>query len=113
MAIMTKERIYKQTAINVLANSIPSLTSPDGSNLIDHDIYIAQETIVDCINMIKEIKPILEARPYSPEYCFNAMIVMWMEDILTDEQYFTIMKKLNESAEWDDKSKEYKFKKKN
>lgn len=47
--IMTKDKIYKQTAINVLANSIPSLTTPDGSNLIDHDIFIAQETIVDCI----------------------------------------------------------------
>lgn len=111
--IMTKDKIYKQTAINILSNSIPSLTTPDGSNLIDHDIFIAQETIVDCIEMIKQIEPVLEIRPYSPEYCFNAMIVMWMEDILTDEQYFTIIEKLKTSVEWDDKNKEYKFKKKN
>lgn len=110
--IMTKDKIYKQTAINVLANSIPSLTTPDGSNLIDHDIFIAQETIVDCIEMIKQIEPVLEIRPYSYEYCVNAMIVMWMEDILTDDQYFGIMKKLNTNVEWDDKNKEYKFKKK-
>ena len=110
---MIKEKIYKQTAINVLANSIPSLTTPDGSNLIDHDIFIAQETIVDCIEIIKQIEPVLEIRPYSYEYCVNAMIVMWMEDILTDDQYFGIMEKLNTNVEWDDKNKEYKFKKKN
>lgn len=111
--IMTKDKIYKQTAINILSNSIPSLTTPDGSNLIDHDIFIAQETIVDCIEMIKQIEPVLEIKPYSYEYCVNAMIVMWMEDILTDDQYFGIMEKLNTNVEWDDKNKEYKFKKKN
>lgn len=110
--IMTKDKIYKQTAINILSNSIPSLTSPDGSNSIDHDIFIAQETIVDCINMIKEIKPISETRPYSYEYCVNAMLVMWMEDVLTDGQYFTIMEKLNKSVEWDEEKKEYRFKEK-
>lgn len=62
--------------------------------------------------MIKQIEPVLEIRPYSYEYCVNAMIVMWMEDILTDDQYFGIMKKLNTNIEWDDKNKEYKFKKK-
>ncbi len=107
---MTKDKIYKQTAINILSNSMPSLTTPDGSNSIDHDILIVQETIVDCINMIKGIEPISEARPYSYEYCVNAMLVMWMEDILTDKQYYTIMDKLNKSVEWDEKNKEYKFK---
>lgn len=111
--IMTKDKIYKQTAINILSNSIPSLTSPDGSNSIDHDIFIAQETIVDCINMIKEIEPVPETRPYSYEYCVNAMLVMWMEDILTDSQYFGIMEKLNKSVEWNEEKKEYRFKEKN
>lgn len=110
--IMTKDKIYKQTAINILSNSIPSLTSPDGSNSIDHDILIVQETIADCINMIKEIKPVSEARPYSYGYCANAMLVMWMEDILTDKQYSTIMDKLNRSVEWDEEKKEYRFKEK-
>lgn len=108
--IMTKDKIYKQTAINILSNSIPSLTSPDGSNSIDHDIFIAQETIVDCINMIKEIEPVPEVKPYSYEYCVNAMLVMWMENILTDKEYYTIMEKLNKSVEWDEEKKEYKFK---
>lgn len=107
---MTKDKIYKQTAINILSNSIPSLTSPDGSNSIDHDIFIAQETIVDCINMIKEIEPVPEVKPYSYEYCVNAMLVMWMENILTDKEYYTIMEKLNKSVEWDEEKKEYKFK---
>lgn len=111
--IMTKDKIYKQTAINILNNSIPSLTSPDGSNSIDHDIFIAQETIVDCINMIKEIKPISETRPYSYEYCVNAMLVMWMEDVLTDKQYYAIMEKLNKSVVWNEEKKEYRFKEKN
>jgi len=110
---MTKDKIYKQTVINILSNSMPSLTTPDGSNSIDHDIFIAQETIVDCINMIKEIEPVSEARPYSYEYCVNTMLVMWMEDILTDKQYYTIMDKLNKSVEWDEEKKEYKFKEKN
>ena len=109
---MTKDKIYKQTTINVLSNAMPSLTSPDGSNSIDHDILIVQETIVDCINMIKEIKPIPEVKPYSYEYCVNAMLVMWMEDILTDGQYSTIMEKLNKSVEWDEEKKEYRFKEK-
>lgn len=110
--IMTKDKIYKQTAINILSNSIPSLTSPDGSNSIDHDISIVQETIVDCINMIKEIEPISETRPYSYGYCVNAMLVMWMEDILTDKQYYAIMEKLNKSVVWNEEKKEYEFKEK-
>lgn len=107
---MTKDKIYKQTVIDILSDSMPSLTTPDGSNSIDHDILIAQETIVDCINMIKEIEPIPEAKLYSYGYCVNAMLVMWMENILTDKQYYAIMDKLNKSVEWDEEKKEYRFK---
>lgn len=45
--------VYKQTAIDALAKAMPSLTTPDGSGELDHDIHIADEAFVDSMQIIQ------------------------------------------------------------
>lgn len=48
------------------------------------------------------ISPLLEnvpCKPISYEDCANAMLMMWMENVLTDGEYSKIMDKLNAKRE--------------
>ena len=47
--------IDRQVAIDALAKEMPSLTTPDGSGKFDHDIQIADEAFVDCMQIINEL----------------------------------------------------------
>ena len=47
--------IDRQAALDALANNMPLLTTPDGCGLLDHDIYVADEAYVDCMQIIKEL----------------------------------------------------------
>lgn len=47
--------ISRQAAIDALAKAMPSLTTPDGCGQFDHDIYIAQETFVDSMQIIADL----------------------------------------------------------
>lgn len=47
--------ISRQSAIDALAKNMPSLTTPDGSGELDHDIHVADETYADCIQIINEL----------------------------------------------------------
>ena len=47
--------ISRRMAIDALAEYMPTLTTADGSALVDHDIFVAQETYVDCIQIIHEL----------------------------------------------------------
>ena len=38
-----------------------------------------------------------EVKPIDYEVCANAMLKMWMENILTDSEYYHIMDKLNKA----------------
>lgn len=49
----------------------------------------------------KAIKALSEVRPIGYQYCFNAMFKMWWDNVITDEEYFRIMDKLN--AYWEKK----------
>ena len=49
------ELISKAAAIDALSKAMPSLTTPDGCGELDHDIYIAQETMVDDMRIINDL----------------------------------------------------------
>ena len=49
--------ISRQAAIDAVAKEMPSLTTPDGSGEFDHDIQIADEAFVDCMQIINELPP--------------------------------------------------------
>ena len=49
------DTIYRQAAIDALANNMPSLTTPDGCGQFDHDIQVVNETYVDCMQIIHEL----------------------------------------------------------
>ena len=54
--------VYKQTAIDAIAKVMPSLTTPDGSGELDHDIHIADEAFVDSIQIIHDL-PSADVQP--------------------------------------------------
>ena len=60
----TNDLIYRQAALDALAAYMPSLTTADGSIPVDHDIFVAQEACVDCIQIIHELP---SAQPDVPE----------------------------------------------
>lgn len=53
--------------------------------------------MIKCYNSVKENRCGMdeEVKTISYEDCANAMLYMWMEDILTDGEYNRIMDKLN------------------
>lgn len=62
------DTISRQAAIDALSKAMPSLTTPDGCSELDHDIYIAQETIVDDMRIINDLpsaRPSLDTALYS------------------------------------------------
>ena len=54
------------------------------------------EKVVNCISILEEL-PSTESEPRSISYldCSNAMLKMWMDNVLTDGEYNRIMDKLN------------------
>ena len=52
---MLDDTISRQMAIDAHAKAMPSLTTPDGCGQFDHDIYIAQETFVDSMQIIADL----------------------------------------------------------
>ena len=53
------------------------------------------KTIEHEINALPSVQPKPEVRPISYADCANAMLKMWMVDVLTDSEYYRIMDKLN------------------
>lgn len=52
---MNDDIISRKATINALAKAMPSLTTPDGCGQFDHDIYLAQETFVDSMQIIADL----------------------------------------------------------
>ena len=92
----TNDTISRQAAIDALAESMPRMSTPDGSGDFDRDINIVCETIVDDIETIKKL-PYAQPKIKPIEYrdCANAMLKMWIDNVLTDGEYYRIMDKLN------------------
>ena len=49
------DTIYRQMAIDALAEDMPQTYTPDGSHPADEGIFIAQEIYADCIQTLKEL----------------------------------------------------------
>ena len=47
--------VSRQAAIDALSKAMPSLTTPDGSGQFDREIYVAQETFVDAMQIIHDM----------------------------------------------------------
>lgn len=89
--------IDRQAAIDALAEDMPSTYTPDGSHPADEGIFMAQEIYADCIQTLKELPSAQpEVKQISYTDCANAMLMMWMDKVLTDGEYNRIMDKLNE-----------------
>jgi len=52
---MSKDTIYRQDAIDALAEDMPQPYTPDGSHPADEGIFMAQEIYADCIQTLKEL----------------------------------------------------------
>jgi hypothetical protein len=53
---------------------------------------------VEDINALPSIQPKSEIKPIGYRECSDAMLKMWMDNVLTDGEYYRIMDKLN--AKW-------------
>lgn len=56
--------------------------------------YVALDMAIKAL----EQKPESEIKPIGYRECSNAMLKMWMDNVLTDGEYYRIMNKLN--AKW-------------
>lgn len=89
--------ISREQAIDALAEDMPSAYTPDGSHPADEGIFMVQEIYADCIQTLKELPSAQpEVKQISYTDCANAMLMMWMDKVLTDGEYNRIMDKLNE-----------------
>lgn len=59
-----------------------------------YDGYIAPHVIRRILSELPSAQP--EIKPISYVDCANAMLKMWMDNVLTDGEYNRIMNKLNE-----------------
>lgn len=64
-------------------------------NCFDENERDAYRTLSEAIKVLSEVRPI------GYQYCLNAMLHMWWNNVVTDEEYFRIMDKLN--AYWEKK----------
>ena len=67
------------------------------------DCYCDKYAIVGMLNTIPSIQPEPHEIGYSE--CANAMLKMWIDNVLTDGEYNRIMDKLN--VYWIERSKKY------
>lgn len=63
-----KDLIERQSAIDALAKAMPRLTTPDGCGQFDHEIQIADEAFVDCMQIINKV-PSAPQDPCYDEWC--------------------------------------------
>ena len=51
------------------------------------------DAVIQCYNILPLAEP--ERKPISYQDCSNAMLMMWMDNVITDGEYNRIMDKLN------------------
>ena len=72
---MAKRLIYLDDAIEALAKAMPPLTTPDGCGEFDHDIQIADEAFVDCMQIINEL-PYAQPERKTGKWISNSPVTM-------------------------------------
>ena len=83
------------------SGSIPKpLTTPSMPKIAkmpkaDGDL-ISRQTVIDLLMSLPSVEPERERINY--QYCSNAMLFMWLDEVVTDSEYNRIMDKLN--AHW-------------
>lgn len=54
---MVNEYIRREDAVDALAKTMPTPTTPDGVGDFDHEIHIADEALADAIRIIESLEP--------------------------------------------------------
>ena len=83
--------IYKQAAIEALVKAIREDPYYDSNEAIN-GLGICDVRVI--LNDLPSAQP--EIKPISYQDCANAMMMMWIDDVLTDGEYRRIMDKLND-----------------
>lgn len=71
--------ISRQAAVDTLAKTMPTPTTPDGVEDFDHEIHIADEAFADAIRIIESIEPadVVSVSAYKQ--------VMWERDVAVEQ----------------------------
>lgn len=102
-AQMDGDTISRQAAIDALAENKEMINAVLDSLTLDYNTRRNQEQrrgqINEDIETIKELSSAQpEIKPIEYRDCANAMLKMWMDNVVTDGEYNRIMDKLN--AHW-------------
>ena len=100
---MADDYIKQQTAIDAICTDWCGTSNADCKNPFnpEKDEYYHCDGCgdVELIKALPSVQP--EVRPIDYKYCSNAMLKMWMDNVVTDGEYNRIMNKLN--AHWERK----------
>lgn len=78
---MSKRLIYEEDAIDAVANGLKG-------------VFVEYQDVAEkLLNNVPSAEP--ETKPISYLDCANAMLMMWMDEVVTDGEYNRIMDKLN------------------
>lgn len=83
---MSKDTIYRQAAINAADRA-------DYTGLAVEDVKKVTDEVVKELKRLPSAQP--EIKPIEYRDCANAMLRMWMDNVVTDGEYNRIMDKLN------------------
>lgn len=69
----------------------------EGMSYINGDCFCDKEDFAKYIEFVEQLPPI-QPEPHEIGYddCANALLKMWMDNVLTDGEYYRIADKLNE-----------------
>ena len=94
------DTIYRQAAIDAVKKNTFRLTFAEEQNCEGHVAWSAYAVYSDVMEgallELPSAQP--ETKPIDYQDCSNAMLKMWMDNVVTDGEYNRIMDKLN--AHW-------------
>ena len=90
-----EEAISRQDALDALHMCLSTNSYDDDAT---GDSYICYEEAEYEIEKLPSVQPKPEIKPIGYRECSDAMLKMWMDNVLTDGEYYRIMDKLN--AKW-------------
>ena len=88
---MRDDTIYRQAAIDALSYCQTYLFDPR-----DYDKKISLEDAAYAIEQLPSVQQEVNPADIDYYYCSNAMLKMWIDNVLTDGEYNKIMDKLND-----------------
>lgn len=94
---MTDDLISRQAAVDAVKKNTFRLTFAEEQNCEGHVAWSAEAVYSDVMEgallELPSAQP--EIKPIEYRDCANAMLVMWMDNVVTDGEYNRIMDKLN------------------